>query len=277
MCIMELQLEGGSSVNEQNIRKLLPPELVLGRTMRCLECTGSTNDELKKLALRGGEHGTVVLADEQTGGRGRMGRRFESPAGAGVYLSALLRLGCPPAEALDLTAWVALAVCDALETCCGVRTDIKWTNDLLLNGRKLCGILTELVMDGATPCVILGIGLNVTQSRENFAALGLEQIATSLAAEGVTVEREELAAALIKALDGMMKEFPHKRQLWLGRYRERCITLNRPVTVLLGGERRTAFALAVEDDFTLRVRMEDGVEECLSAGEVSVRSLMGYE
>lgn len=264
-------------MNEESIRKLLPPGLVLGRTIHCLDDTGSTNDELKKLALRGGAHGTVVLADSQTAGRGRMGRRFESPAGAGVYLSVLLKPECEPSQLAALTAWAAVAVCDALETCCGVRADIKWTNDLLLNGRKLCGILTELVMDGETPCVILGIGLNVTQSREDFTTLGLDGIATSLDAEGVTAEREMLAATLITALDSMMMDFPHARRKWLSRYRERCITLNRPVTVLRNGTGRTAFALVVEEDFTLRVRWEDGEEECLSAGEVSVRGLMGYQ
>ena len=264
-------------MNEPNIRKLLPEGLTLGRNLLCLDRVDSTNDCLKKLALQGGEHGTVVLADSQSSGRGRLGRRFESPAGAGIYLSVLLRPDCEAAEAIDLTAWAAVAVCDALEACCGVRADIKWTNDLLLGGRKLCGILTELVMDGDRPCVILGIGLNVTQSREDFAALGLEEIATSLAAEGVTAEREELAAALITALDGMLREFPQARARWLDRYRERCVTVNRPVTVLRNGERFAAYALAVETDFTLRVRWDNGGEECLSAGEVSVRGLMGYQ
>ena len=277
MCIMKVTLKGGRGVNEAAIRGLLPASLTLGRKLLCLERVGSTNDSVKALALQDGEHGTVVLAESQSEGRGRMGRRFESPAGAGVYLSVLLRPDCPPAELVTLTAWAAAAVCEALERCCGVYPRIKWTNDLLLNGRKLCGILTELVMDGDTPCVVLGVGLNVTQSREEFAALGLEDVATSLAAEGVAVEREELAAAVITALDGMVKGFPQKRRLWLERYRERCVTLNRPVTVLRGGESRAAFALAVEGDFSLRVRWENGGEECLSAGEVSVRGLMGYQ
>lgn len=274
---MKLNFEGGSSVNESNIRKLLPEGLTLGKDIRCLACVDSTNDYLKRLALQGGEHGTVVLADGQTGGRGRMDRRFESPAGAGIYLSILLKLECEPSELVTLTAWTAVAVCDALETCCGVHADIKWTNDLLLDGRKLCGILTELVMEGDIPCVILGIGLNVAQSRADFAELGLEQIATSLSAEGVTVEREELSAAIIRSLDGMLNEFPQEWQRWLNRYRQRCVTLNRPVTVLKKETNYLAYALAVEDDFTLRVRRENGEEECLSAGEVSVRGLMGYQ
>lgn len=264
-------------MNEMSIRALLPVGSTIGKRILCLDRVDSTNDYLKKLALQGAEHGTVVLADGQSGGRGRMGRRFESPAGAGVYLSVLLRPECEPSEIVTLTAWAAVAVCDALEVCCGIRADIKWTNDLLLNGRKLCGILTELVMDRNMPCVVLGIGLNVVQSREDFDALGLGEIATSLAAEGVSrgVDREMLAAALITALDGMMKEFPQAKKQWLGRYRERCVTLNRPVSVHRTGETLNAFALAVEEDFSLRVRYENGGEECLSAGEVSVRGLLG--
>ena len=271
------ELEGGSGMNKEKVETLLPENCVVGGTLLCFECMDSTNDYLKNLALQGGKHGTVVLADGQTGGRGRMGRRFESPNGAGIYLSVLLRPACLPAEAVDLTAWAAVAVCDGLKVCCGVETDIKWTNDLLLHGRKLCGILTELVMDGEQPCIILGIGLNVTQSRAEFDVLGLGEIATSLAAEGVTVEREAVAASIIRSLDKMVAEFPHMRQAWLECYRERCVSVNKPVTILRGGEHYVAFALAVEEDFTLRVRRENGVEECLSAGEVSVRGLMGYQ
>lgn len=264
-------------MNETRIRGLLPAERTLGRELLCPQWVGSTNEELKTLALQGGKHGTVMLADGQGAGRGRMGRRFESPEGAGIYLSLLLRLTGEPAKAAQLTAWAAVAVCSALERCCGVRADIKWVNDLLLGGRKLCGILTELVMDGETPCAILGIGLNVNQSRTELAAVGLGEIATSLAAEGVTVARETLAAAILTEMEEMMGEFPHAEQKWLERYRALCITKNRPVTVLRGGEPHAAFALAVEDDFSLRVRMEDGHEERLTAGEVSVRGLMGYQ
>lgn len=255
------------------IQRLIPPERTLGNRILYLDCVGSTNDYLKNLALQGEPHGTVVLADCQSGGRGRMGRRFESPDGSGVYLSVLLRRKVSPEQLVTLTAWAAVALCEAVEQCCGVRPAIKWTNDILLNGRKLCGILTELVMDGDMPCIVLGIGLNVTTSREEFAALGLAELATSLNAEGIARKRnrEIVAAAVIAALNRMDHEFPQEHAKWLELYRERCVTLNRSVSVHRNGETFPAYALAVEDDFTLRVRKKDGQEERLLAGEVSVR------
>lgn len=264
----------------ESIRVALPSGLTLGSEIHCLDSVDSTNTYLKKLALGGAPHGTVAVALEQTGGRGRRERRFESPAGAGLYLSVLLRPNCAPTEMVDLTAWTAVAVCDAIEECCGLRPGIKWTNDLLLGGRKVCGILTELVIDAdASAACVVGIGINLRQSREDFAACGLEAIATSLAAEGVAhgVTRSALAAAVIAALDRMAAQFPHRRAEWLNRYRARCVTVGKPVLVLRGEEQIPAQALAVEDDFTLRVRYDDGREETVSAGEVSIRGWMGKD
>lgn len=264
----------------ESIRAALPSGLTVGGQVICLDNVDSTNTYLKNLALEGAPHGAVVVAHAQTGGRGRRERRFESPAGAGLYLSVLLRFDCPPAELVDLTAWTAVAVCAAVENCCGVRTDIKWTNDLLLNGRKVCGILTELVPDGngGFACVA-GIGINLRQSRADFAAAGLEEIATSLTAEGVEqgVTRSGLAAAVIAELDRMTAAFPEKRAAWLADYRSRCVTVGRRVLVLRGEECAPALALAVEDDFSLRVRYDDGREENVSSGEVSIRGMMAQD
>ena len=100
--------------------------------------------EAKRQAMAGAPDGLVIVSEEQTGGRGRRGRSFQSPKGKGLYLTALLRPRLDPSQVADITAWVAVAVCDGIEAACGVRPQIKWTNDLVLNGRKLCGILTEL-------------------------------------------------------------------------------------------------------------------------------------
>lgn len=258
----------------------LPGGLALGQEIICLDTVDSTNTYLKKLAAEGGRHGTVAIADEQTGGRGRRERTFQSPRGAGLYLSVLLRPSCLPMEAVDLTAWVAVAVCNAIETLCGTRPDIKWTNDLLLHGRKLCGILTEMGIEGesgALQYVVAGAGINLRQSRADFAALGLEETATSLAAEGLDkgLDRCALAAALITELDTMAAQFPARRADWLSRYRAGCITAGRRVLVVRGDRADPALALGVEDDFSLRVRWDDGREETVSAGEVSIRGLMG--
>ncbi len=120
-----------------------------------LDEVDSTNTEAKRLALKSAPDGTVVISDHQTGGRGRQGRSFSSPAGQGVYLTVLLRPNCTAQQLGLLTVMAAVAVCDAVEAACGVRPGIKWTNDLVLGGKKLCGILTELSLapDGTVDSV----------------------------------------------------------------------------------------------------------------------------
>ena len=142
----------------------------LGIPLLCFESIDSTNTECKRQAMTGAPDGLVAIAEEQTGGKGRKGRTFQSPKG-GLYLSLLLRPDLPPVEVTDITAWVAVAVCDGIEAACGVRPQIKWTNDLVLNGKKLCGILTEIGLEGeshALDYLVPGIGINVAQTPEDF-------------------------------------------------------------------------------------------------------------
>ena len=120
---------------------------LVGSRLLCLDTIDSTNTEAKRQAMAGAPEGLVVLAEEQTGGRGRLGRSFQSPRGCGLYLTALLRPQLPPIEVVDFTAWVAVAVCDGIQAACGVRPRIKWTNDIVLEGKKLCGILTEMGLE----------------------------------------------------------------------------------------------------------------------------------
>ena len=257
----------------------LSPDAVVGRELVCLERVDSTNTYLKRRGAEGAPHGLAALAEEQTGGRGRRGRRFESPKGAGLYLSVLLRPSCAPAEAVTLTAWVGVAVCDAVEQAAGVRPRIKWTNDIILNGKKLCGILTEMSVEGeagAVDYVVAGMGTNVGETAEYFAAAGLSDVATSLAMEGYAVDRCVLAACLLNALDHMAKEFPWNREKWLERYRADCLTPGREVKLLGPGGERRARALEIDDNFGLVVACEDGAVETVTSGEVSVRGIAGY-
>ena len=108
----------------------------VGGSLMCLETIDSTNTEAKRQAMAGAPDGLVIVSEEQTGGRGRRGRSFQSPKGKGLYLTALLRPRLDPSQVADITAWVAMAVCDGIEAACGVRPQIKWTNDLVLNGKK---------------------------------------------------------------------------------------------------------------------------------------------
>ena len=257
----------------------LSPEAVVGREIVCLEQVDSTNTYLKRRGAEGAPHGLAALAEEQTGGRGRRGRRFESPKGAGLYLSVLLRPDCAPTEAVTLTAWVGVAVCDAVEQAAGVRPQIKWTNDIILNGKKLCGILTEMGVEaetGALGYVVVGMGTNVSQTEEDFGP-ELCDLATSLHLVGAEVTRRELALALIAELDRMNAAFPHGREEYFDAYTRRCVTLGKQVKLVrLDGE-TLATAERLTGAFQLVVRRPDGTEETVSSGEVSVRGLLGYQ
>lgn len=250
----------------------------VGAALLCLDTVDSTNNELKRRADTAPD-GLAVLAQEQTGGRGRLGRSFVSPAGKGLYLSVLLRPQCVLADAGMLTAWTAVAVCRALERCCGVRAGIKWPNDIMLEGRKLCGILTELELEAETAAlrhVIVGVGINVSQDAADFGP-EVAPVAISLAqALGRAPRRSQLAAEVLSALDDLYRAFPAQKADYLARYRALCVTAGRAVRVLRPGQVRTGTAEAVTEDFALLVRWDNGEQEALSSGEVSVRGLLGY-
>ena len=185
----------------------------------------------------------------------------------------------PLEEVSTLTAWTAVAVCNAVERVCGVRPGIKWPNDVILDGRKLCGILTELELEAETAAlrhVVVGVGINLTQTAADFGP-EVAPVAVSLAqALGRAPRRAEMAAAVLAALDELYAAFPAERAAWLERYRADCLTLGRTVRLLRAGEEEEAFAEAVDDAFALVVRRADGSREAVSSGEVSVRGLLGY-
>ena len=255
--------------------ELSRPDRRVGRELVCLDQVDSTNNEIKRRAVGEVPDGLTVVAGEQTGGRGRRGRSFVSPPGKGLYLSALLKPDCPLGEVPALTAWSAVAVCDAIEELCGVRPGIKWPNDVILEGRKLCGILTELELEAETAAlryVVVGIGVNISQTEADFGP-EVAPVAISLAQ---ALGRAEVARALLDSLDRLYAGFPQQREGWLARYRADCLTVGKPVRVLSGAGEREGTALGVEEDFSLRVAWKDGGEEVLSSGEVSVRGLLGY-
>lgn len=241
--------------------------------------TDSTNTRAKLLARQGVPHGTVVLADQQTGGRGRMGRQFDSPAGLGIYLSVILRPNCPPDQLMHLTCAVAVAMCDAVETVTGHRPGVKWINDLVFGNRKLGGILTELSLDtatGLTEYAVIGIGINCNQHLADFPP-SLQDMATSLAVvTGQPVSRQALTAAMIHALWQMSERLLIDKQHLMTRYRADCITLGKPVAVHSANGIRHGNALSLDDDGALVVQYTDGQLQTVASGEVSVRGLYGY-
>ena len=233
------------------------------------ETVGSTNTELMALARQGAAEGTVVLAGQQTAGRGRLGRRFESPAGKGIYLSLVLRPGLPMTEAQTVTVSAAVAVCRAVKRLCGLDLGIKWVNDLYYNGKKVCGILTEAGADiesGQLEWLVVGIGLNLTSRPEDWPE-ELRPIAGSLYPGGpAPVSRAALAGAIARELLGLCPAFD-----CLDEYRARCFVPGHWVTVCTGAETYAAKALSIDDAGRLVVEREGGRQIALQHGEVSIR------
>ncbi len=182
-------------------------------------------------------------------------------------------------DVVNLTAWTAVAVCNAIENVVGERPGIKWTNDLILHNKKLCGILTEMGLEaesGQLQYVVVGIGINISQTENDFGD-ELIPIATSLElALGRKVRRADLAVSVIRQLDRMMQDFPEKKDEYLSLYRSDCVTTGHEVRLIQKAESRTAFAEGIDDDFALLVRWPDGTHETITAGDVSVRGLLGY-
>lgn len=234
-------------------------------------CVDSTSTKLLELANGGAVSGTVLTADSQTGGRGRKGRSFLSPEG-GLYMSMLIRPDCAPENCTQITPLAAVAVHRALKACAGINADIKWPNDLLLNGKKLCGILTEMSFDlMRKPQVILGIGINLNTPEDEFSE-DIKDIACSIySSSGKSIKKEALLELLVKELDSCIERWEKEGCFFLEEYRQLSVCRQHPVTVISGSMSRDATAIDIEDDLSLRVRYEDGREERLFYGEVSLR------
>lgn len=245
----------------------------MGIRLRVVEETVSTNDDLKKELHA--PHGSAIMALRQTGGRGRLGRRFASPEG-GVYFSLLLRPEAPPEKLLHLTAMAAVALRRGIEKLCGISVGIKWTNDLVCGGKKLCGILTELVTAGETPTVVIGVGLNCNAEQEDFPP-ELREMTTSLKQlTGKSFAPAEVAELLLAELWHMSEILLSEKAQWLREYEAACITVGKEVRVLRAEREEYATALGIDEDGGLLVRYADGRQGCVNTGEVSVRGMYGY-
>lgn len=262
----------------RQVLSCLPPDSPLANRFIWLPETDSTNSFLKRLAPSGIPAGTAVCAGHQTGGRGRMGRSFDSPAGMGIYLSMLLRPECPAQDLMHLTCAAAVAVCDAIEKTAGFRPGIKWTNDLVYGKRKLCGILTELGLrpDGSVDYAVVGAGVNCHQKLSDFPR-DLQDKAGSLEmVTGKPVSPPILAANMLTSLyrlkDGLLRE----KAAMLRQYRSDCVTLGKDVCITQDSSLRHGKALDISDTGALIVEFEQGQLETVDSGEVSVRGMYGY-
>lgn len=231
----------------------------------------STNSLIKAEAAKNANEGRIIVAASQTAGRGRFGRTFFSPSDSGLYISILLRPALPVTAAVSVTAAAAAAVAEALETVSGKKTDIKWVNDVLINNKKVCGILTEAALDiesGALSYAVLGIGVNVYPPDGGFPD-DIKNKAGALCEKKERGLKNRLAAEIITRFFGYYSSLAEKT--YLASYRARCIVPGKRITVLSGTEEIPATALGIDGDCRLLVRYEDGREEYLSSGEISIK------
>ena len=248
----------------------LPERRVVGRDIQVFHETSSTNDVAEKLARDGVAEGVVVFAESQTRGRGRLGRKWISPAGQGLWFSVLLRPALPPSSATQLTIAAATAVARAIRAETGLAPQIKWPNDILLRGKKVTGILTELGAElDRVRYVIIGIGVDVNVAE--FPA-ELADIATSLAAEaGRKFVRAEIAAAILRELDAdyariTSGEFAALAEEW----ERQCVTLGQRVRIHIGDRTVAGRAESLDADGALLLRTEHGRIERIIGGDVGL-------
>ena len=234
----------------------------------------STNTTAKQMAADGAPDASLVIAAHQSAGRGRMNRSFFSPDGTGLYMSLIIRRPLPAAYATRLTTAAAVATAEAIETLTGRRAHIKWINDIYLDGKKACGILTEGHISpetGLLDYAIVGIGVNVAPPKDGFPP-EIAGIATAVLAENTPPKdaREQLTVEIVSRLLNFVDEL--LSPAILTEYRRRALYLGERVYVRRVDETpRAATATEIDDDFRLIVCYEDGTTEALDSGEVSIR------
>lgn len=251
----------------------------LGQVIEIHDSIGSTNNRAKELAQEGAVHGTLVAAEEQRSGRGRLGRAWSSPPKVGLWMSLILRPAFPPRFAPKMTVLAGLAVIRAINTITGLKAAIKWPNDIIINSKKLCGILTEMQAEpDLIEYVITGIGMNVNTLKENFPA-EIRDSATSLFIEwGQKVDRCRLMAAILNELEVLYQEYESTTNFSgiIQEFKENCITLGRHVRVVSPAGEWEGEAIDLTEDCELVVKLADGTKRTVMSGDVSVRGIAGY-
>ena len=232
----------------------------------------STNKTAKEMAVAGAEHGTVIISDCQTMGRGRYSRNFFSPSGGGLYMSIVLRPEVLHFEnPTSVTAFAAVSVCEAIESISKKVPKIKWVNDIFIDGKKVCGILTEAVTDfesGGLDWVVLGIGINVYIRTEDFPG-DLQSLATSIYPdEKMPGVRNKLSAEIINRILGC-ETSPSETEIY-EKYKKRLMMLGKEITVIQNQTEYKATAIDVDSVGHLIVKNENGEIITLSSGEIRI-------
>lgn len=260
----------GDIINSAEIRT----NGLIGKKIVCFDKVESTNEVCKKLYFENAEEGTVVIADTQSTGRGRLGRNWTSKPKSGVYMSILLKPDINPAKLSSVTLCAGLAVCTALKEDFGINAGIKWPNDIVVDGKKICGILTE--MSGQmqkVDFVVVGIGINV--NNESFPEEIQHKASSLYLLSGKKFKRSSIAKAVLNRFDKIYNIFekegfkPFKEE-----YETNCINIGKKVRVIKhGDESYEALAVGINDDGELTVKKDNGEITDVFSGEVSIRGV----
>lgn len=262
---------------------LTPSEVVpllrtkyIGREMLHFDSIDSTNLAARARAQEGCKEGLVVTAEEQTAGKGRLGRRWTSPKSSSITFSVVLRPAIKPSEASGITLVMGMAVCRAIKRFTTGEAGIKWPNDIILNRKKICGILTEMSGEiDAVNFIIVGAGINVNAGE--FPG-EIKDIATSMLIEtGKITSRKEILASILKEFEKLYDSFKERGlSSMIDEYKSLSVTLGNQVKVLSSVDSFEGKAVDITDDGLLVVRLENGAERKVISGDVSVRGVNGY-
>lgn len=249
---------------------------VIGQGIFYYEEVGSTNEAAKDLARKGAEEGTIVIADKQVQGKGRLGKSWDSPSGTGIWMSIVLRPQILPGQASQLTLLAGLCMCEAIQRVTGLEAKIKWPNDVVVNGKKICGILTEMSAEmERINYIIVGIGVNV-----NTKTFPEELIhASSLYLEGgKEYIRRYIVKEFIQLFEKDYINYKDEKNIsvFLDRYKAQCVTLHSHVKIIGANGEYTAYTKDIAEDGSLVIEDENGKENRVLSGEVSVRGIYDY-
>lgn len=262
--------ENNDILSEQSIQKYLNKYQDVFQ-IEVFKSINSTNEVLKERAFGGEAEGTVLISEEQTNGKGQLGRKFYSPMGTGIYMSILLRPKMNMENALFITTSAAVAVAQAIEWVSHRKAEIKWVNDIYCNGKKVCGILTEAAFNIETSgldYVVLGIGMNVKEPEHGFPE-ELADIADSIFPESDTDIRSQLVAEVLMRFWKYYENLEKKE--FVEEYKSRSCLIGKPIIIESKEEKKEVMVMSINDQCHLIVKMADGSEEELCAGTVRLK------
>ncbi|MCT4663239.1 MAG: biotin--[acetyl-CoA-carboxylase] ligase [Tissierellales bacterium] len=273
--LVQLEEHQKDCLNYGLISPYLDTEFI-GNKIYYYDSVGSTNVEAKKLADKNSGEGWIVIAEEQTEGKGRLGRTWQSPKKTGIWMSIVLRPDVEPREVPQLTQLAAAALIEALAKF-GIEAQIKWPNDIVINGKKICGILTE--MTGTIErlnYIILGIGMNVNLEKNDFPEELLDKATSIYMENGQKMNRQELVGEVLNSIEKYYKYFvAHDHEKYLDVCRANSVLIGKTVRIIKHNKERKGVAVGIDNNGALIVEIEGKLEKVIS-GEVSVRGLYGY-